>query len=63
MCGLIKNLSSAVTVIFCLQVNDFVRGKTRQKDGTVPLAAEILAGGCVSFISAFVAFLSGNFCG
>uniref|UniRef100_A0A3P8R4Y5 EF-hand domain-containing protein n=1 Tax=Astatotilapia calliptera TaxID=8154 RepID=A0A3P8R4Y5_ASTCA len=27
-------------------VNDFVRGKTRQKDGTVPLAAEILAGGC-----------------
>uniref|UniRef100_A0AAQ5WYD5 EF-hand domain-containing protein n=1 Tax=Amphiprion ocellaris TaxID=80972 RepID=A0AAQ5WYD5_AMPOC len=30
-----------------LTVNDFVRGKTRQKDGTVPLAAEILAGGCV----------------
>uniref|UniRef100_A0A3Q0QSS8 Solute carrier family 25 member 13 n=1 Tax=Amphilophus citrinellus TaxID=61819 RepID=A0A3Q0QSS8_AMPCI len=29
-----------------LTVNDFVRGKTRQKDGTVPLAAEILAGGC-----------------
>ncbi|TMS18333.1 Calcium-binding mitochondrial carrier protein Aralar2, partial [Larimichthys crocea] len=28
-----------------LTVNDFVRGKTRQKDGTVPLAAEILAGG------------------
>uniref|UniRef100_A0A671VXZ2 Solute carrier family 25 member 13 n=1 Tax=Sparus aurata TaxID=8175 RepID=A0A671VXZ2_SPAAU len=29
-----------------LTVNDFVRGKTRQKDGTVPLRAEILAGGC-----------------
>ncbi|XP_069373023.1 electrogenic aspartate/glutamate antiporter SLC25A13, mitochondrial isoform X2 [Paralichthys olivaceus] len=29
-----------------LTVNDFVRGKTRQKDGTVPLASEILAGGC-----------------
>ncbi|XP_041868123.1 calcium-binding mitochondrial carrier protein Aralar2 isoform X2 [Melanotaenia boesemani] len=29
-----------------LTVNDFVRGKTRQRDGTVPLAAEILAGGC-----------------
>ncbi|XP_038581281.1 calcium-binding mitochondrial carrier protein Aralar2 isoform X1 [Micropterus salmoides] len=29
-----------------LTVNDFVRGKTRQKDGTVPLAAEVLAGGC-----------------
>ncbi|KAI4817504.1 hypothetical protein KUCAC02_010897 [Chaenocephalus aceratus] len=28
-----------------LTVNDFVRGKTRQKDGTVPLAAEIMAGG------------------
>ncbi|XP_047461281.1 calcium-binding mitochondrial carrier protein Aralar2 isoform X2 [Mugil cephalus] len=29
-----------------LTVNDFVRGKTRQRDGTVPLPAEILAGGC-----------------
>ncbi|KAM6899663.1 electrogenic aspartate/glutamate antiporter SLC25A13, mitochondrial isoform 2-T2 [Xenentodon cancila] len=29
-----------------LTVNDFVRGKTVQKDGTIPLAAEILAGGC-----------------
>ncbi|XP_056336150.1 electrogenic aspartate/glutamate antiporter SLC25A13, mitochondrial [Danio aesculapii] len=29
-----------------LTVNDFVRGKTRQKDGSVPLPAEILAGGC-----------------
>ncbi|CAL8297392.1 unnamed protein product [Lota lota] len=29
-----------------LTVNDFVRGKTGQKDGSVPLGAEILAGGC-----------------
>ncbi|XP_073788021.1 electrogenic aspartate/glutamate antiporter SLC25A13, mitochondrial isoform X2 [Danio rerio] len=29
-----------------LTVNDFVRGKTLQKDGSVPLPAEILAGGC-----------------
>uniref|UniRef100_A0A6Q2YKC6 EF-hand domain-containing protein n=1 Tax=Esox lucius TaxID=8010 RepID=A0A6Q2YKC6_ESOLU len=29
-----------------LTVNDFIRGKTRQKDGSIPLAAEILAGGC-----------------
>ncbi|XP_035285379.1 calcium-binding mitochondrial carrier protein Aralar2 isoform X1 [Anguilla anguilla] len=29
-----------------LTVNDFVRGKTVQKDGTIPLPAEILAGGC-----------------
>uniref|UniRef100_A0A8C5B350 Solute carrier family 25 member 13 n=1 Tax=Gadus morhua TaxID=8049 RepID=A0A8C5B350_GADMO len=29
-----------------LTVNDFVRGKNRQKDGSVPLRAEILAGGC-----------------
>ena len=36
------------TIILCFQVNDFVRGKTRQKDGSVPLASEILAGGCVS---------------
>ncbi|RXM32249.1 Calcium-binding mitochondrial carrier protein Aralar2, partial [Acipenser ruthenus] len=28
------------------QVNDFVRGKSAQKDGSVPLFAEILAGGC-----------------
>uniref|UniRef100_A0A4W4HCW3 EF-hand domain-containing protein n=1 Tax=Electrophorus electricus TaxID=8005 RepID=A0A4W4HCW3_ELEEL len=27
-------------------VNDFVRGKAMQKDGTVPLPFEILAGGC-----------------
>ncbi|XP_016138766.1 calcium-binding mitochondrial carrier protein Aralar2 isoform X2 [Sinocyclocheilus grahami] len=29
-----------------LTVNDFVRGKTMQKDGSVPIPAEILAGGC-----------------
>ncbi|XDV34856.1 hypothetical protein PO909_004960 [Leuciscus waleckii] len=29
-----------------LTVNDFVRGKTMQKDGSVPLPSEILAGGC-----------------
>ncbi|XP_043073729.1 calcium-binding mitochondrial carrier protein Aralar2 isoform X4 [Puntigrus tetrazona] len=29
-----------------LTVNDFVRGKTMQRDGSVPLPAEILAGGC-----------------
>uniref|UniRef100_A0AAR2KWR7 EF-hand domain-containing protein n=1 Tax=Pygocentrus nattereri TaxID=42514 RepID=A0AAR2KWR7_PYGNA len=31
---------------FLYQVNDFVRGKAMQKDGTVPLHLEILAGGC-----------------
>jgi len=40
------------TVSLCVQVNDFVRGKTRQKDGSVPLGAEILAGGCVSLCCA-----------
>ncbi|KAJ3609802.1 hypothetical protein NHX12_024312 [Muraenolepis orangiensis] len=29
-----------------LTVNDFVRGKSRLKDGSIPLGAEILAGGC-----------------
>uniref|UniRef100_A0A672T377 Solute carrier family 25 member 13 n=1 Tax=Sinocyclocheilus grahami TaxID=75366 RepID=A0A672T377_SINGR len=29
-----------------LTVNDFVRGKTMKKDGSVPIPAEILAGGC-----------------
>uniref|UniRef100_A0A671R155 Solute carrier family 25 member 13 n=1 Tax=Sinocyclocheilus anshuiensis TaxID=1608454 RepID=A0A671R155_9TELE len=29
-----------------LTVNDFVRGKTMQKDSSVPIPAEILAGGC-----------------
>lgn len=34
--------------IFFFKVNDFVRDKFMHKDGSVPLAAEILAGGCVS---------------
>ncbi|NXA62184.1 CMC2 protein, partial [Mohoua ochrocephala] len=34
-----------------LTVNDFVRDKFRTKDGSVPLAAEILAGGCVSIFN------------
>uniref|UniRef100_A0A8C2JT08 Solute carrier family 25 member 13 n=1 Tax=Cyprinus carpio TaxID=7962 RepID=A0A8C2JT08_CYPCA len=29
-----------------LTVNDFVRGKTMKKDGSIPIPAEILAGGC-----------------
>lgn len=33
---------------FFFKVNDFVRDKFMHKDGSVPLAAEILAGGCVS---------------
>lgn len=39
-----------------------MRGKTRQKDGTVPLAAEVLAGGCVRLKSAvtFVTFRDEN---
>lgn len=34
--------------MFFFKVNDFVRDKFMHKDGSVPLAAEILAGGCVS---------------
>nr|XP_029514804.1 calcium-binding mitochondrial carrier protein Aralar2-like [Oncorhynchus nerka] len=29
-----------------LTVNDFIRGKTRQRDGSIPVPAEILAGAC-----------------
>uniref|UniRef100_A0A8C7GZI3 Solute carrier family 25 member 13 n=1 Tax=Oncorhynchus kisutch TaxID=8019 RepID=A0A8C7GZI3_ONCKI len=32
--------------VFSPQVNDFIRGKTRQKDGSIPVPAEILAGAC-----------------
>lgn len=32
----------------CSQVNDFVRDKFTTKDNTIPLLAEIMAGGCVS---------------
>lgn len=34
--------------VFIFQMNDFVRDKFSEKDGTIPLPAEILAGGCVS---------------
>ncbi len=30
------------------QVNDFVRDKFTDKDNTIPIFAEIMAGGCVS---------------
>lgn len=33
---------------FVPQVNDFVRDKFTEKDDTIPLFAEIMAGGCVS---------------
>lgn len=32
----------------CFQMNDFVRDKFTTEDDTIPLPAEILAGGCVS---------------
>lgn len=35
-------------------MNDFVRDKFMHKDGSVPLSAEILAGGCVSSFSRFL---------
>lgn len=38
----------SLTFFFFLQVNDFVRDKFTEKDGSVALPAEILAGGCVS---------------
>lgn len=40
--------------LFLFQVNDFVRDKFMHKDGSVPLSAEILAGGCVSSFSRFL---------
>ena len=51
---LVRQVNDSVPVndvVCCLQVNDFVRGKNRQKDGSVPLRAEILAGGCVGLCS------------
>jgi hypothetical protein len=38
-------------------VNDFVRDKFMHKDGSVPLLAEIFAGGCVSTFSRFLSVL------
>lgn len=47
---------------FSFKVNDFVRDKFRTKDGSVPLAAEILAGGCVSiFIFLHMTFVKVQF--
>ncbi|NXW02077.1 CMC1 protein, partial [Fregetta grallaria] len=39
-----------------LTVNDFVRDKFTKKDGSIPLSAEILAGGCVSIRPVFLGF-------
>lgn len=36
------------------QVNDFVRDKFTTQDDTIPLSAEILAGGCVSIALVFL---------
>lgn len=41
-------LSLSFFVFFVPQVNDFVRDKFTEKDDTIPLFAEIMAGGCVS---------------
>lgn len=35
-------------IFVMLQVNDFVRDRFSEKDGSIALPAEILAGGCVS---------------
>lgn len=37
---------------FVQQVNDFVRDKFTDKDNNIPFFAEIMAGGCVSSVSA-----------
>lgn len=39
---------SSIVFVFLFQMNDFVRDKFSEKDGSIPLPAEILAGGCVS---------------
>lgn len=36
------------------KVNDFVRDKFMKKDRSIPLAAEIMAGGCVSIFALFI---------
>lgn len=49
---------SAWTCYVCVpQVNDFVRDKFTTKDDTIPLFAEILAGGCVSTRSQMLLYL------
>uniref|UniRef100_A0A8C7R2Z5 Solute carrier family 25 member 13 n=1 Tax=Oncorhynchus mykiss TaxID=8022 RepID=A0A8C7R2Z5_ONCMY len=46
--GLYRGQYQTVCVpnVFSPQVNDFIRGKTRQRDGSIPVPAEILAGAC-----------------
>lgn len=41
-------MPSSLPAIFFPQTNDFVRDKFTTQDGSIPLPAEILAGGCVS---------------
>uniref|UniRef100_A0A8C7MW50 Solute carrier family 25 member 13 n=1 Tax=Oncorhynchus kisutch TaxID=8019 RepID=A0A8C7MW50_ONCKI len=38
--------TGCVPNVFSPQVNDFIRGKTRQRDGSIPVPAEIVAGAC-----------------
>jgi len=38
----------SVSVVLCVQVNDFIRDKLSSHDGVVPHWGEIIAGGCVS---------------
>lgn len=46
-----KSLYMFILIVF--KVNDFVRDKFMQRDGSVPFPAEILAGGCVSILFLF----------
>lgn len=43
-----------LTEVLFSKVNDFIRDKFMARDGSVPLAAEIVAGGCVSIFFIFV---------
>lgn len=47
--GIVSHLPFFLDVfVSFFQVNDFVRDKFTTQDDTIPLPAEILAGGCVS---------------
>lgn len=52
--GIVSQLQSFTDALFPSsyfffpQTNDFVRDKFTTQDGSIPLPAEILAGGCVS---------------
>ena len=37
-----------------MQVNDLLRDKFTSADGKIPLWAEIVSGGCVSHVTAFI---------